>query len=520
MPPEMHTTLSGRAAAIARRQALSAGKSALPPPRERVRDGERTASLPGAGPARAVTATPAASPTPPAAPAGSPAPLPAALDSNGSSCRQLARARRAALSLRGRGDAPPALPSRGSRDLKAAEVTPAVAAAMPQRRQLVTGLHVGRGAAMTGDEAGSTLPVSGTQYISLGIATPVRNGGPKVGVARTPQGLKVSGTLVRSQVAVTGDEPGHGLRITGEADPVPADDLTPRSDAGAWSSAQFPRQAEPHGNSVFGMNPHRRVSVTRDRIAAVEATQRGQRVTGPSFGHSALVTGGENGTAQAITGDQYLTTGRDSGDGDLSRASVVTGDTPLHSDAVTGTARGAARDITGTPYFRAEPATGALADPVAAIDSRFSVRSPQRSAQLRAPAAAGDVPSASSRMTGSFAIGQDKVTGNLEFLFSPRQSRGADQKPAHQRITGEGRSDGKPVTGAPWSAHGLVTGTEGTTASERNPSERAGKPQSFAGAQRFKALAHKEERKQLVTGMFGGTSKSAAKVTLSGGSQG
>ena len=38
-----------------------------------------------------------------------------------------------------------------------------------------------------------------------------------------------------------------------------------------------------------------------------------------------------------------------------------------------------------------------------------------------------------------------------------------------------------------------VTGTEGTTAAERNPSQRAGEPRSFAGSGKFKALARQED---------------------------
>ena len=515
MPPVTHPVLSGRATAIARRQALSAGKSALPPARERVRDGERSASLPGTAAAPAQVAQPATQPA---------APAPATVASGGSSCREQARARRATLSVRGRGDAPPALPSRGSRGGKHSDTLPPVATTAPHTRQLVTGLHVGRGAAMTGDDAGATLPVSGTQYISLGLATPVRGGAPKVGIARTPQGLQVSGTLIRSKAQVTGDEPGDELRITGEADPVPADDLTPRSNTGAHAGAQFPHHSAPHGNSVFGMNPRRRAGrggrSSPESATAVEATERGQRITGPYFGRSALVTGGEGGAGLAITGDQYLTTPHAQTDSSARGSTAVTGDAPVHGGGITGTARGAARDITGTPYFRAAQEPAVPDDVIAAIDARFSVRSPQRRAQLRAPAAGADVPGAASQVTGSFAIGEKKITGNLEFLFRPRQARGTDEQPAHQRLTGEGRSAGKPITGAPWSAQASVTGTEGPAASARNPSERAGKPQPFAGAQRFKALAHREEHRQLVTGMFGWSSKSAAKVTLSGGAQG
>jgi hypothetical protein len=75
------------------------------------------------------------------------------------------------------------------------------------------------------------------------------------------------------------------------------------------------------------------------------------------------------------------------------------------------------------------------------------------------------------------------------------------------------------VTGASWSEQSNVTGTEGSIAAERNPSERSGKPQSFSGARRFKTLAKTEDSKQLVTGLLGWSGKTAAKVTLSGGAQ-
>jgi hypothetical protein len=65
-----------------------------------------------------------------------------------------------------------------------------------------------------------------------------------------------------------------------------------------------------------------------------------------------------------------------------------------------------------------------------------------------------------------------------------------------------------------------VTGTEGFTAVLRNASERDGKPQAFAGAARLRSPTVKEDQKQLVTGMFGWSSSTSAKVTLSGGAQG
>jgi hypothetical protein len=200
-------------------------------------------------------------------------------------------------------------------------------------------------------------------------------------------------------------------------------------------------------------------------------------------------------------------------------AVAVTGDTPLNVQHVTGAGRGAGLSISGTPYFgeaKAEPAPDSSLNAIAA---RFSIRSPQRTAQLQAADAAAANPAAE-RITGSFAVGHDKVTGNLEFRFQPRSAAQQDARAAHTRVSGEGSIKGRRITNCSWGDHPAVTGTEGPTAAERNPSERDGKPHTFAGATRFKTLAKQEEGKQLVTGLFGWSSKTGAKVTLTGGAQG
>ena len=664
---------SGRAASIARRQALSAGKSALPPATERVRTGHRSAALPdglgsstqapepaaarefvaqtevatpvvaggsasgrtlsmlrrqqlsggkrtlqaarNAAPGESTTATGA----PHAAPiSASPAHAPVDADCC-TSCRDQARARRANLSQYGRAALPAAPPSRPPREGRL-DYAPKVTESSTHGGQIVTGSRIGRGTQVTGNEPGSQLPVSGTQYIGAGDGAPVRSGGPKVGLARTSGGVVVSGTLVRSQVRVTGDEPGGRIRITGEADQTPEDDLTPRSADSAYVTAQFNRQVDPHGHSVFGTNLGRSARVlgsrVRTREAFVESTESGLPITGSAVGRGSRVTGDEDGVCRVVTGSQYLTPARAqaecgglgggtapaaqlgsprrdpvtgakvtvgqtwggqsltgtnvehdprvTGDAPGSCALItgtpyqgattlhgwcdtdavaaaeqrlprraataqVSGDVPRPSDRVTGIDRGAVRDVTGTPYFRAE-ATDAAADrmdALAGLDARFSVSSPQRRAQLQVRAAReaersvvgqGAGPSdVSPTITGSFAIGRERVTGNTEFCFRSRSVAGPDNPPAHGRLTGEGRAQGARITGSSWSEQSNVTGTEGAIAVERNPSERAGEPQSFAGARRFKTLAKTPETRQLVTGLLGWSGKTAARVTLSGG---
>jgi hypothetical protein len=188
----------------------------------------------------------------------------------------------------------------------------------------------------------------------------------------------------------------------------------------------------------------------------------------------------------------------------------VTGDTPRPSRRVTGTERGAGRDVTGTPYFVAAADAETRTSGIERAADAFSVRSPQLDAQLRGGGASG-------RITGTFARGEGKITGNQEFLFAPRAR--AD-KAARTKVTGEGRVDGPKITGGAWEEKSNVTGTEDYIAAERNPSERAGARQNFAGAGAFKGKGRHDAPRQTVTGMVGWSAKSAAKVTLSGGSQG
>lgn len=607
---------NGRAASRARRQALSAGKSALPPPTERVRDGERSASLPGGASAStpppvsmnstsapvapaasttasfvalggrqlsmerrrqlaagkqgltafAAAATPAGAASAPASPSASAS----AAEACGTApeacphaaCREQARQRRRLLSQQGRGEQPAAGGSRPARP------QPTTFTANPEpSRAFVTGIDRVRGHQVTGGDNGHRQSISGTPEIAPGAS--MRGAAArKVGLMRTGAGLVVSGTMLRSQVAITGDEAGSGLAITGTADARLEDDLTPRT--------------ERHGAYRGGMPYAFRNAVgsrERSRAARIEHTEHGLAITGSAVGRSSRVTGDEGGACRSITGDQYLAAARHqaecggSGGGTaaaelldearrdpvtrgkvqesrtqaqqrvtgpgfaaharvsggavgstlavtgtpyqpvaagaaipLRTVAAVTGDAPRPGDGVSGLARGAERGITGTRYWQ-DAEAGSTADA-----RSFSVLEPQRAARLQAqrePAAPA--------ITGSFTRGDGRITGNLEFQFQPRRPTDAGKPAAHARLSGEGRSQGQAITGDAWSDTPRVTGTEGSTADTRNPSERAGKPQAFAGARNFKPAAPHEPARQLVTGLLGWSSKTAARVTLSGG---
>ncbi|MDW8370288.1 MAG: CsoS2 family carboxysome shell protein [Geminicoccaceae bacterium] len=646
---------TGRAASLERRRALSQGKRGLPPPSERVRTGFRDAALPSADGAAAPTAT---APSGAAAPAPAPrasAPVPSAVgrqasmlrrqtlsrgkaallnsvsnpppasapaavstskvaagEANGSicppgdasaSCRALARARRAELARFGRGEAAPA-PNGGRQRL---DYAPKVVAVTTEAQQRVTGIRIGHATKVTGVEAGLAKPISGTPYIGPDEGATIRGTAPKVGVARTEGGLVVSGTLVRSRVPVTGDEAGERVRITGEADPRLADDLTPRNETGGLALAQFERQANPHGHSVFGTNLGRSArwvgSRSRERDRPIEVTGGGQPVTGTAVGRSPRVTGDEPGSCRALTGTQYLAPARavlacdpgaapgvtmlprpDPASGGKVREALtwrgqrvtgpefeqeelvtgtepgtcspvtgtpyqgvasavrwcppqtahaiaqrlvrngpvrVTGDVPLSApERVSGIERGAERIVSGTPYYEVPALPAPAADGLPApAPSGFSITTPHRKAMLEAEERAARRP----KITGSFAVGEGKVTGQLDFGFRPRLVFSAN--PGHRegerpRITGEGRTQGFAITGDAWREDPRITGTEGTSAAARNPTMREGERKVFAHSAVFKGKGKDEPPRKLVTGVIGWTPKSAAIVTLSGGAQG
>ena len=660
----------GRAASRERRSMLVQGKTALPPPSERSREGARTDGAPAMSVAQAPIHTPAPAVQPPvakstpapaqSAPSAAPQQLPSSSAvSRAASGREMSRARRqamvqgktalrqfagsapaatqvavpamsspapqaqaqaprsagsarmAAQALRaerakyGRGDQPAPRPSGRVRQATKLNYAPKVASSETYAGGKVTGVRIGRGMNMTGDERGSALQVTGCQYVGKETGFQPREGGMKVGASRTAGGLVVTGSQVRSKISITGDEYRCGVAITGEADQDLGDDLLDRRDSGAYTSMQFQRQHNPHGQTVFGTNLGRSAKAVgsrdRNRDRGLEFTEDGLPISGTALGRSVNVTGDESGSCRPITGDQYLMPAARqtlcaTGNGGSARAGNafmrsiggdpvtggkvaesetfgrqritgvdvehcdrvtgdeygvcnsitgtayvgpgqyeavcptgapepvrptagcrVTGDTPLNVGHVTGTQRGCERGITGTPYYREAVADETGDDMIAQIDTRFSVRSPQREAQLRADVTAVEAPTAAGRITGSFAVGQGKITGNQEFNFNPRPK---GERASRMQITGEGRVDGRTITGSCWSEHRHVTGTEDYIATERNPSQRGGQPHGFANATVFKSEGKHEPARQLVTGMVGWSAKSAAKVTLSGGAQG
>lgn len=339
---------------------------------------------------------------------------------------------------------------------------------------------------------------------------------------QSENGLPITGTALGRSVRVTGDEPGSCRTLTGDQYLMPAGRQALCEVSGGRTGVRTA--------ATMGMNG-RPDPVTGEKVTVSESWSR-QRITGVAVEHNSSVTGAEPGVCSTITGTPYVGPGEVEAHCDVAQADAVvqrvtpglgagnrvTGNIALNVQHVTGTQRGGERTITGTAYYRAESQAGVTENSLDRINARFSVRSPQREAQLRADPAAVQAPSAASRITGTFAAGEGKITGNQEFHFAPRPKTARVEDKS--RVTGEGRMEGPPITGGAWDAQSNVTGTEGHIAAERNPSESHGKPQAFASATQFKGKGNHRAPTQHITGMVGWSAKTAARVTLSGGAQG
>jgi len=542
---------------------------------------------------------------------------------------------------------------------------PKVAESKSYAGHKVTGVRIGRGENVTGDERGSSIQVTGIQYIGKESGYNPREGGIKVGASKTVAGQTVTGSQVRSKISITGDESNPDLHITGASDQELNDDLLQhREQSNDTAQTQFQRQNDPHGHTVFGANLGRSVKTIGSRNRSTEYSKEesvgGRSITGIAVGRSELTTGDESGSCRDITGSQYLmpavkqplcetngrevpkkvgishtlhgtrTTGTQVGQrihqsgnitgteeegicqnisgteyssaeqytshcgmtpsragnengannaitwggqsitgvdiehnervtGDepgacnvitgtpyagpnqyqtfcpveseeeverrvsskISSGNHVSGDLTLNVDQVSGTQRGSEKDITGTSYYCANPEKDISTDVMThlqKINSSFSVKTPQREYQELAGVDAINAPTAESRITGAFSIGEGKVTGNQEFRFNPRPT--AEVSVDKSRITGEGRVEGRTITGSAWTSKDNVTGTEGYIAAERNPSERQGGSHAFANAKLFKDKGSNPEPTHHVTGMVGWSSDASAPITVSGGAQG
>ncbi|GAC1477341.1 MAG: hypothetical protein NVS1B12_12390 [Acidimicrobiales bacterium] len=414
---------------------------------------------------------------------------------------------------------------------------------------IVSGTTVRGRVPITGDEAGEHLPITGEadqkfdddltprpDGASRSAQFPRRADPHGATAVRSMPGVQPNGPALENSdggLAVTGTAVGRSGRVTGNeagaCRPITGDQYQNLSstECGAMGGGTAP---------AAHLGQRRLDPVTAGKVTVAQ-TWSGQNVTGPSLEYRPNVTGDEPGDCRSVTGTPYQGPSTmfgwceaDEADPATQRLEprprgvAVTGDLPMYSKSVTGIERGHRNDITGSSYYgKMRPAEPVVDD---WARGAFPVAQARRLAgRDAARKEAGEAPPAScvpGRITGAFAISAGKVTGNSEFLFRPRagQTRDGTQTP----ITGEGRTDGRVITGsaAAWTSHGLVTGTEGYIAAGRNPTEGGGASNAWAGARRFKNLATPggPNENARVTGRVGGTPSFGVRVTVSGGAQG
>lgn len=393
-----------------------------------------------------------------------------------------------------------------------------------RKGKVVTGDNVGRSDKVTGNEPGAERQLTGTQYMQLGERG---NAPPKVGASGTLRGGAVTGTMVGRSTKTTGDEPGACRNVTG-------DDYVGQEQYQDFCAA---------------------TPAATDQKVGVSATQGGEAVTGTMTGRSQRVTGDEPGTCKAVTGTPYAGSEQYAGyceapAQDMAAArmapakrnfgSVMTGQQPGIGGKMTGAGKGACEPVSGTPYVggdqAAEACPATAAEPGAPDFPQQIGGAPWNDFSVEPPAHASDRIAGSSAVTGSqyeqgqitgpFGMADGKVTGTEQARFGRDVNRADDVPPVAQehtdgriksRITGEGQDAGPKITGDDWERGDHVTGTEGASATVRNPSQR-GAPMGAMGARANKP-AETPTPVSRVTGSSGNT-ETGSLITYSGGARG
>lgn len=405
---------------------------------------------------------------------------------------------------------------------------------MTAKQNAVTGSDIARKNRVTGTESGASKAITGTTYADSGNRGAEGDAPKKVETRRTSAGATVSGTLPGRSSKLTGDEPGACKRVTG-SDYVNTEEFV-----------SFCR-AEPY-------LPPAKVGKS--------LTLKGQDVSGTQVGRSGKITGDEYGACKPVTGTSYIgadqyaefCAARSAAEAinraRLGRSPDLTGTQPGPDEKMTGNERGECQDVSGTPYVgegqyaaacgrspmalhyrsrgpegsqAAAGITGNAMDAAAPrTASGFSVTSPARTAQSSETSRiTGSAYGSSGRITGPLARATGLVSGTPEFRYREESAVFAAPAPAApepaERITGEGRE--RRITGDAWDRGDRVTGTEGHSATRRNPTMRGDARGNSKNARAFREVETPEPTPSRITGSSGNASGGAT-VTLSGGARG
>lgn len=407
----------------------------------------------------------------------------------------------------------------------------------------VSGTEVGRSVKVTGDEAGSCRPVSGTEYLSNEQFESVCHTRPaptpaKVGVDASRGGMQITGNLVDRTEKVTGNEPGACRKVTGAQygeGRVCGGGVDKVREMHTLSGRPVTGNMVNHGPKMSGDERGGCLPVTgteyygqeqyqaycegtpapRAEKVGVSQTPRGQAVSGVMLGRSEHVTGNEPGSAIPVSGTPYA--------GAEQRG--------YGSNGTKKDGSGMTRKATQNPRFLAPagepmPVRATAAPAVEPGPADFSIVSPAREARSRITG--NDYGSTGGRITGPVNLAAGLVSGTPEFRY--REDAAAAPAPAapasapapmpvESRVTGEGNDGGTRITGDDWGRSDRVTGTEGHWAQRRNLTQRGQARGAGASAWVNKERERPEVPEANITGGSGNSPKGSL-VTYSGGARG
>ena len=314
--------------------------------------------------------------------------------------------------------------------------------------QTVTGTMVDRTPDVTGNEASTCRPVTGTEYMGADVFQSFCQGEAKPGfnrvsVTTTGSGSQVSGINVGRSGKVTGNEPGTCKLVTG-TEYVSSEQAQAFCAAkGPTKPAKFTRSETVKGKVVTGDNVGRSSKVTGDEPGSnrlltgtqymqagdgnapakvgLSHTLRGGSVSGTQVGRSAKVTGDEPGSCRNVTGDDYVgaeqysdfcqTTpapaDRKVGLSHTLMGKSVTGTMTDRGGNVTGNEAGTCKAVTGTPYAGAEQTEAFCSSPERAV----AMARARKGADNVGPSMTGIQPGIGGVMTGAEKGACEPVTG-------------------------------------------------------------------------------------------------------------
>lgn len=277
----------------------------------------------------------------------------------------------------------------------------------------VTGSDAARPRAVTGEEAGAKKSITGSQYADAGSSRLTINGPSKVALTHTLAGRPVSGVEVGRSIKVTGDEAGACKSISGTE---------------YLSNEQF--------ESVCH-SEHGRPEARPEKVGEA-ASQAGQRITGNLVERTRKVTGNEPRAEGRISGSQYER-GAAPGEapakvremrtlvGRMLTGGVLTGS---RFPKLSGDEQGGCQHVTGTEYAGTErfsAACAAEATPVSSASASKVLVTHTRHGQAVSGTPLGTSGQASNRVTGDEPGSRLSISGTPYAASEQMQSACACQ---------------------------------------------------------------------------------------------